>query len=49
MTAIDGEPVRDMGELVRVLSKYSVGDEVAVEYRRGKVVGTARVELVAKK
>jgi len=49
VTAIDGQPVRDMGELVRVLSKYSVGDEVEVEYRRGTETGTARVTLVAKK
>lgn len=49
VTAIDGQPVRDTGELLRVLSKYSVGDEVEVEYRRGKVTGAARVELVARK
>ncbi|MBI1190786.1 MAG: PDZ domain-containing protein [Tepidisphaera sp.] len=49
ITAIDGKPVRDMSELVRVLSGYKPGDEVEVSYRRYKLTGTAKIVLVKKK
>jgi hypothetical protein len=48
ITAIEGRPTRDMAELVRVLSDYSVGDTVEVSYRRGKNHGEAQVTLVPK-
>lgn len=46
---IDGKPVREMAELVRVLSGYQPGAVVELEYRRGKVVGVCRMKLEAKK
>lgn len=49
VTAIDGKPVRDLAELVRVLSEYQPGQEVEVSFRRGKLTGTARTVLVAKR
>jgi hypothetical protein len=48
ITAIDGRPVRDMAELVRVLSLYKPGDEVEVAYRRYRLSGTVTVKLVRK-
>ena len=46
ITAIDGRPVRDMKELVRVLSAYGPGETVRVDYRRVKLRGSSEVELV---
>jgi hypothetical protein len=46
LTAIDDKPVRDIAELVRVLSGYKPGDRVEVAYRRGKLLGEAPVVLV---
>ncbi|MBX3357464.1 MAG: PDZ domain-containing protein [Phycisphaeraceae bacterium] len=44
--SVDDKPVREMSELVRVLSQYHAGDEVEVAYRRGTLTGTARLKLV---
>ncbi len=46
ITAIDGRPVRDMKEMIRVLSAYEPGETVRVEYRRVKLRGSNEVELV---
>ncbi|USN99072.1 MAG: PDZ domain-containing protein [Phycisphaeraceae bacterium] len=48
ITAIDGRPVRDMKELIRVLSDYEPGEKVTVAYRRVKLHGTTEVTLQAK-
>lgn len=45
ITAIDGQPTRDMNELVRVLGQKHLGDTVEVAYRRGRQHGTVRVTL----
>jgi hypothetical protein len=47
VTAIDGKPVRDLAELVRVLGECTPGQEVEVSFRRGTITGTARAVLVA--
>jgi len=46
ITAIDGRPVRDMKELIRVLSAYGVGETVRVEYTRVKLRGARDIRLV---
>lgn len=46
ITAIDGRPVRDMKELVRVLSDYDPGETVTISYRRVRLHGTTRVTLL---
>lgn len=48
ITGIDGAPVRDVAELVRVLGGFAPGDVVVVSYRRGSLTGEARVALVAR-
>ena len=48
ITAIDGRPVRDMKEMIRVLSAYSPGETVRVEYRRVKLRGSSDVELISR-
>lgn len=48
ITAIDHRPVREMAELVRVLSQYQPGDTVEVSYRRVKLSKSATVTLVRK-
>lgn len=45
ITAIDDKPVREMNEYARVLSTYRVDDVVKVAYRRGRIIGEARVKL----
>jgi PDZ domain-containing protein len=45
ITAVNGQPTRDLNELVRVLGGHKEGDEVEVEYRRGKSHAKARVTL----
>jgi hypothetical protein len=45
ITAIDGQPTRDLNELVRILGTHKPGDEVEVTYRRGKTHAAARVTL----
>lgn len=47
ITAIDGRATRDLAELVRVLSTCKPGQQVEVEYRRGKLHRTTTVTLVA--
>jgi hypothetical protein len=49
ITAIDGKPTRDIAELVRVLGAMRVGDDVKVEYRRGRRAGAADVVLTPKR
>jgi len=49
ITAIDGRPTRDMGELVRVLADYQPGQIVTLRYRRGSRHGTTQVTLVPKR
>lgn len=49
ITAVDGKPVRELAELIQVLGEYIPGTEVEVEYRRGKITGTAKVVLIAMK
>jgi len=49
ITAIDGKAIRDIAELVRVLSAYKPGDTVTVSYRRFKLYGDAEVTLVEKR
>lgn len=46
ITAVQGEPVREMTELVRVLSRYQPGQTIEVDYRRGRLHRSTRVELV---
>lgn len=48
MTALNGKPVRDIAELVRVLSSMAPGETVTVSYRRGKKTGETSVVLIAK-
>ncbi len=45
--AIENRPTREMAELVRVLTQLAIGDEVDVAYRRGRITGIARIELIA--
>jgi hypothetical protein len=45
ITAIDGQPTRDLNELVRVLGTHKAGDEIELGYRRGKTHATARIVL----
>jgi tetratricopeptide (TPR) repeat protein len=47
VTAIDGRPVRDMKEYVRVMSAYEPGERVVVSYRRVKLHGKSEALLVA--
>ncbi len=48
ITSIDGRPVGDMKELIRVLSDYDPGETVTVTYRRVKLHGTTSIRLIAK-
>lgn len=48
ITAVDSKPVRDIAELVRVLSGYAPGQPVELTYRRGKLQGTTTITLVPK-
>lgn len=48
ITAIDGQPTRDLNELVRVLGERNVGDQVEVSYRRGRQHGTVRITLTGR-
>lgn len=47
VTAIDGRPVRDMKEYVRVMSAYEPGERVTVSYRRVNLHGQSEAVLVA--
>ena len=46
ITAIDGQPTRDLNELVRVLGERQPGDTVEISYRRRQEHGTVRITLV---
>lgn len=46
--AIDGRPVRELAELVRVLGTYEPGATVDVDLRRGRTSETVRLKLVKK-
>jgi S1-C subfamily serine protease len=46
ITAIDGRPVHDMKELIRVLSVYEPGEAVTVDYRRVRLRDTSEVRLI---
>ena len=46
ITAIDGRPVRDMKEYVRVMSAYEPGERVTVSYRRVNLHGQSEAGLV---
>jgi hypothetical protein len=48
VTAIDGRPVRDMKEYVRVMSSYAAGERVVVSYRRVRLHGESEAVLVAR-
>lgn len=48
ITSIDGRPVHDMKELIRVLADYDPGETVTVTYRRVKLHGTTAIRLIAK-
>ncbi|QOJ01378.1 MAG: PDZ domain-containing protein [Phycisphaeraceae bacterium] len=45
---IDGKPVREMAEMVRVLSGYRPGDTVRLEIRRGRSIEDVAFKLIAK-
>ncbi len=45
ITAIDGRPVRDIAELVRLLGRYKPGDVVEVSFRRGRMHSETRITL----
>ena len=46
ITSIDGEPVRDMGELVRRLDGREPGDTVRLGYRRAILTGESEATLI---
>ena len=46
ITAIDGEPVRDMNDFVRILGERTPGEEVRVSYRRARTHAEATVTLI---
>jgi hypothetical protein len=48
ITAINGQPTRDLNELVRVLGAMKIGETVEVEYRRRSTRGSAKITLVAR-
>ncbi len=45
ITAINGQPTRDLNELVRILGEMEMGEEVEVSYRRGREHGVVKVTL----
>jgi hypothetical protein len=47
IVAINGQAVRDLGEIVRLLAELDPGDTVTIEYRRAGVTRTTTVMLVA--
>ncbi len=46
ITAIDGQPVRDMNDFVRIIGDREPGERVRVAYRRGRTNAETTVELV---
>jgi len=49
ITAIDGRPVRDMKEFVRVISSYAAGETVRLSYRRVKLHGESEAVLIERR
>jgi len=49
ITGVNGQPTRDLNELIRVLGAMKVGDEVEVEYRRKSSRGSAKIRLVPRR
>lgn len=45
ITAIDGESIRDVGELVNAIRKNGPGDTIRIEYLRGGVTAKAKAVL----
>lgn len=48
ITSLNGQPVRDLNDLARLLGQHDAGDEVQVGYRRGDRHATARIVLVGR-
>lgn len=46
ISAIDGEPVRDLNDFARILGARMPGEEITVAYRRGKVHGEVQITLI---
>ncbi|MDF1809159.1 MAG: PDZ domain-containing protein [Phycisphaerales bacterium] len=46
ITAINGQPTRDLFELIRILGKYKPGQIVTLHHRRGKVHTTTKAKLL---
>jgi hypothetical protein len=49
ITSVNGQTVREMEELVRILAEYHPGVQVEVEYRRAKTTGKVSITLVRAK
>lgn len=49
ITAIDGQPVTETGQLIRVLADYGPDTEVTVTFRRGRNIQTTKVTLIEKR
>jgi len=49
ITSVNGQNVREMAELVRILAEYQPGAQVEVEYRRARTTGKASITLVPAK
>ncbi len=46
ITSVAGAPVQELAELVRVLADFKPGDEVEIDYRRGREHMTGKLRLV---
>lgn len=46
ITSIDGQPVRDMNDFLRVIGDREPGEQVRIAYRRGKDHAETTVELI---
>ncbi|MBX3405682.1 MAG: PDZ domain-containing protein [Phycisphaeraceae bacterium] len=46
ITAIDGHPVRDMNDYIRLIGDREPGERVRISYRRGKIHAETTVELI---
>jgi putative serine protease PepD len=46
ITAIDGQPVRDLNDYARLIGDREPGERVRVSYRRGRTQAETTVELV---
>jgi tetratricopeptide (TPR) repeat protein len=45
ITHLNGQPTRDLAELIRRLSRFQPGDVVEIRFRRGSIHGVARIDL----